>query len=147
MAQLGEALRNSINDLGIKVNMNLAAVTFFDGAIPADPADVVTGQLLNKFTVNDGGTGFTWDASVAGVISRAAAETVSGTCTTGGSPTFFRIHIVSEAAETASAVFHRIQGTCGQSGTDAILDSTFFPMVLSTVYPLGNLPITLPVGS
>lgn len=147
MAQTGAALANAINDAGIKVLMNLAAVTFFDGAVPADSADLATGNILAKFTVNNTGTGFTWDASVNRVISRAAAEVLSGSCLIGGSPTFFRIHLAVEAAETASAVFYRHQGTCGTSNADCILDSTFFPMVLSTVYPIGNLPITLPVGS
>ena len=32
MAKFSEALRNSINDLGIKVDMNLFAVTFYGPA-------------------------------------------------------------------------------------------------------------------
>lgn len=163
MAKFSEALRNSINDLGIKVDMNLFAVTFYGPAtdisvvVPTLPSDVaIAGNTIRlaTFTVNDTGTGLTWDASVGGTISRAAAETASGTCIAAGYPRFFRIHLVSDtygnAADTSK---YRIQGTLGKTlidpstglYNDGILDTTFYPMVLSTVYPLGNIPLTLPL--
>lgn len=163
MAKFSEALRDNINNLGIKTDLTLFAVTFYGPAtdisvvIPTLPTDVaIVGSIIRlaTFTVNDTGTGLTWDSSVGGTISRAAAETASGTCVAAGYPRFFRIHLVTDtygnAADTSK---FRIQGTLGKTLIDAstglyndgILDTTFYPMVLSTVYPLGNIPLTLPL--
>jgi hypothetical protein len=152
-----EALRNSINNLGIKVNLTLFGVSFYGPAtnivttIPTLPTDLAVANsniLLATFTVNDTGVGLTWDSSSAGSIARAAAETASGTCVAAGYPRFARIHLITDTAGNAlDTAKLRIQGTCGTSGTDFILDTTFYPMVLTTVYPLGNIVNTLGLGS
>jgi hypothetical protein len=152
-----EALRNSINNLGLKVNMTLFGVSFYGPitnittTIPTLPTDLAVANsniLLATFTVNNAGTGMTWDSSSAGSIARAAAETVSGTCLAAGYPRFARIHLITDTSGNAlDTTKFRIQGTCGTTGTDFILDSTFYPMVLSTVYPLGNIVNTLGLGS
>jgi len=153
-----EALRNSINDLGLKVNMTLFGVSFYGPAtniitiIPTLPTDLAVANsniLLATFTVNNSGTGMTWDSSSQGSIARAAAESVSGTCVAAGYPRFFRIHLITDTAGNALDTSKlRMQGTLGTTNAyDGILDTTFYPMVLSTVYPLGNIVDTFPLGS
>ncbi len=55
--------------------------------------------------------------------------------------------ITDTAGNALDTTKKRWQGTCGTTGTDCILDSTFYPMVLSTVYPLGNIVDTFGLGS
>ena len=143
MAKLSESLRNYFLDTGsIKTALTDFAVSFFDGAIPTLPSDAVTGTLLITFTVNDDGvTGGTWGTAVVGNLARTASEVMSGTCLTGGSPTFYRVHLLAESPSSANTVFFRQQGTLGVANADGILDTTFFPMILGTVYPLGNVVI------
>ena len=139
MALLTDSLADGINNNGIKVLLDGFAVAFFDGAVPAKASDAVTGNTLAIFTVNnDGVTGGTWDTSANRILARLPSEAMSGTCLVGGSPTFYRTYVLGESPTTLSSVFHRVQGTCGTVNSDAILDTTFFPMVLTTVYPLGN---------
>lgn len=150
MSKLSESLRNHILDTGdIQGGLDLFAVSFFDGAIPVLPSDAVTGAKLITFTVNnDGVTGATWSATaIAGILSRTSSEAMSGTCLVGGSPTFFRVHLLAESPSSANTTYHRIQGTLGVANTDGILDSTFFPMILGTVYPLGNVVIPTYAGN
>ena len=144
MAKFSESLRNAILDTdSAKALMTDFAVSFFNGAIPALPSDVVTGDLLITFTVDDDGvTGGTWGTSTLGNLLRTVSENLQGTCLVGGSPTFYRIHKVGEVANSANTTYYRIQGKCGVSNADCILDATFFPMILGTVYPFGNVVIS-----
>ena len=145
--KLSNSLKDNINNNSIGTNLTLFAVSLFNGTVPTLPSDVVTGSLLCKFTVNgDGVTGGTWGTSSAGVIARAVAEAMIGTCIVAGSPTFYRIHKLSESPSTANTTYLRIQGTCGIASADAILDSTFFPMTLAQDYPLGNVVFVCPTG-
>jgi hypothetical protein len=149
MAKLSESLRNYYLGTGsIKTALTAFAVSFFDGAIPTIPSDAVTGTKLITFTVgNDGVTGATWGTPVGGILSRTPTEAMSGTCLVGGSPTFYRIHLLAESPSSANTTFFREQGTLGVANTDGILDSSFFPMILGTVYPLGNVVTSTSVGS
>lgn len=148
MAKFSESLRNKLLDTdSVKTLMTGFAVTFFNGAIPTLPSDAVTGDTLITFTVdNDGVTGGTWGSATLGNLLRTVSENLQGTCLVGSSPTFYRIHIVGESAASANTTYYRIQGTCGIARADCILDSTFFPMVLGTVYPLGNVVISSYTG-
>lgn len=149
MSKFSESLRNHILSTGdLQGGLTSFAVSFFNGAVPTLPSDAVTGSTLITFTVdNDGVTGATWADSVAGLLSRTSSEAMSGSCILGGSPTFFRIHNILESATSVNTAYKRIQGTLGIANTDGILDNTFFPMVLGTVYPLGNIVISTFVGS
>jgi len=149
MAKLSESLRNYVLDTGsLKTALTGFAVTFFNGTVPILASDAVIGSTLAVFTVNnDGITGATWGTATTGLLARTPTEAMSATCLIGGSPTFYRIHKLSESATTANTTFYRMQGTLGVANADGILDSTFFPMVLGTVYPLGNVVVPSYVGS
>lgn len=144
------AYRDAANNASTKVLLNNFAVSFYGPAtditttIPTLATDLAVANsniLLATFTVNNNGTGITWDDSSLGSIARAAAESVSGTCLAAGYPRFFRVHLVTDTAgNAADTTKYRWQGTLGTTSEyDGILDSTFYPMVLSTVYPLGNI--------
>lgn len=147
MAKISESLRNHILDTSVATGLAAFAVSFFDGAIPVLPSDAATGTKLITFTVNnDGVTGATWGTSAVGILSRTPTEAMSGTCLTGGSPTFYRVHLLAESPSSANTTFYRVQGTLGVANTDGILDTTFYPMILGTVYPLGNVVIPSYIG-
>lgn len=148
MAKYSESLRNKILDTSsVKTLLTGFAVTFFNGTVPSLPSDAVTGDTLITFTVdNDGVTGGTWGSATLGNLLRTASENLLGTCLVGSSPTFYRIHLIGESPSSANTTYYRIQGTCGIAKTDCILDSTFFPMVLGTNYPLGNVVIPIYLG-
>lgn len=147
MAKLSESLRNHILNTSVATGLTAFAVSFFDGAIPVLPSDGVTGTKLVTFTVNnDGVTGATWGTSAVGILSRTPTEAMSGTCLVGGSPTFYRVHLLAESPSSANTTFYRVQGTLGVANTDGILDTTFYPMILGTVYPLGNVVIPSYIG-
>ena len=95
------------------------------------------------FTVNnDGVTGMTFDTPALKVMNRAAAESVTGSCLKSATPTHFRIHKVGENPRTADT-FLRIQGSCGPNLlSDMVVVN---PLVISTTYPLGTLPFTIPL--
>jgi len=137
---LSDSLKNVAADAAIKTNLNLFAVSYFNGPVPVSPSDIVTGTLLAKFTVNnDGVTGGTFSSSVGGICQRNIAESMSATCLANGSPTFYRVHRLADSATSANTGLYRSQGTCGVVGAESVLDSSFFPMVLGQVYPLQNV--------
>jgi len=148
MAKISESLRNHLLNNAVASGLTPFAVTFFNGAVPSLPSDAVTGATLVMFTVNnDGITGATWGTAVAGILSRTPSEAMSGTCLIGGSPTFYRVHNITESPSAANTTFYRTQGTLGAANTDGILDTSFFPMILGTVYNLGNVVIPSYMGS
>lgn len=152
------AYRNAANDASVAL-LEPFAVSFYGPTtditttIPTLATDLAVANsniLLCTFTVgNDGVTGMTWDASALGSVARAAAESVSGTCVAAGYPRFFRVHLLADTnGNAADTTKKRWQGTLGTTSTyDGILDTTFYPMVLSTVYPLGNIVDTFDAGN
>ena len=119
------------------------AITLFDGTEPALASDAITGDTIIMFTVNnDGTTGMTFSAAASKVMNRTSSESSSGTCLKSATPTHFRIHLVTENPRTADT-FRRVQGTCGPNALyDMIVVN---PLVISTTYPLGTLPVTIPL--
>jgi hypothetical protein len=147
MSKFSDSLNTKLAET-IKTNLDGFAVTFFNGAIPINASDAVTGQPLITFTVNnDGVTGGTWTTPTTPLLVRNAGEVMRGTCILGDSPTFFRLHKLGEAAGTANTSFYRIQGKLGQAQASGILDSTFFPMTLGTEYPLGTIVLPPVLGA
>ena len=152
-----EKYRNDANDasvallepFGVSFYGPITNITTTIPTLPTDLAVANSNILLATFTVNNAGTGMTWDASSAGTVARAAAESVSGTCLAAGYPRFFRIHLTTDTNGNAlDTTKRRWQGTLGTTNAyNGILDTTFYPMVLSTVYPLGNIVDTFNLGS
>ena len=112
------------------------SIAFYSGTVPATASEAIAGGcvLLLNFT------GITWQAASAGVITRTTGAIVTAGLAT-GTTTFFRIYEpVVDTNPGAATTNFRIQGTCGNVGSDAILDTT--SIILATTYPLGNIFLT-----
>ncbi len=107
--------------------MALGFVRVFAGSAPASADAAETGTLLCIVSVNDTGTGVTFDdpviVSSVAVISKAAAEIWSGTNVAGGVATYYRLVGAADDG-TLSTSQPRTQGTVGLGGTDMVLGNT-----------------------
>lgn len=125
-----------------KTIFNLGFLKLYAGTPPASADDTLSGTtLLATISNNSTGTGVTFDAAVAGAISKAAAETWSGTAGASGTASFYRLVAAADTG-AASTTEPRVQGLCAVSGAD--LDLSTATIVSGTGYPIDNYTITLP---
>lgn len=139
------------NGTGLKEQFDSGFLYLFVGAIPAtadEALDMVNVHTqVAKFTESDDGvTGLTFDAPVAGLLSKAAAESWQATVAFDGFddaeaslvPTFFRFCAGADTGRGAadSSIGYRVQGTIGSlsSGADLVMGET-------TVEPADLLPV------
>lgn len=125
--KLSTGLRNKMLDGGsgggIKGALNLCKVNIYTGAQPTSPDVVATGTLLGTVTVSGGGTGLTFDAAAAGVISKAAAETWKFTGLADGVAGWFRMWAAGDTPANASTTAARIDGAIANSGGDMTISN------------------------
>lgn len=122
--KLSTGLRNTLLGSGnLKTTMALGFVKIYAGTVPATADDSIgSATLLCTISVNSTGTGITFDAPSAAVISKAAAEVWSGVNAASGTATFFR-HVAVGDTGALSTTEARVQGTVGTSGADLNLSS------------------------
>jgi hypothetical protein len=105
----------------------------YTGAQPSDADQAESGILLLEITLS-GGTfvpdtgagstnGLTWDNAVAGVLSKAAAETWEGDGVAAGVAGYARFYADDEG-EGASTTARRLDLSVGTVGTEVIMNST-----------------------
>jgi len=120
--RLSTGLRNKILDGGAaggyKASLNLGFIAIMSGSQPTSPDNAATGVLLGTVSVNGAGTGLTFDASVAGVLSKAAAETWRFTGLADGVAGWFRFYAPGDTITNISTTAARLDGTIGSSGAD-----------------------------
>jgi hypothetical protein len=110
---------------GLAELFDLGFVKLYSGAVPAT-ADASIGAAVEQVVVGapGPGTGVTFDTpAVAGVLSKAAAETWEGTVGAGGLVTFYRLVQPGDTG-VLSTTEVRIQGTIGMGGSDMNLGDT-----------------------
>jgi hypothetical protein len=95
----------------------------YAGSQPADADAAASGTLLGTVTVNGAGTGLTFDAAVAGVLSKAAAESWRFTGLADGIAGWFRMWAAGTNPANASTTEARIDGSVGSSGADMNLSN------------------------
>lgn len=118
-----------------KTIFNLGFIRIFSGAIPATADAAETGTLLCIISNNSTGTGLTFDYAVGGVLSKAAAETWSGTNSAGGVATHFRL-VPATNTTGLSATEARLQGRIGTGGdVEYIVGDTTFVNGATTTLP------------
>lgn len=120
-------------------------IRFFSGPIPATADEAVNAASVALLTVDNGGTGVTWqNTSTNGVLTKTAAETWSGTIGTTGTASFFRLTVGTDAgAAVAAAGNYRVQGIVGTDITaDLLVATTNF--VAAAVITLSNAQLALP---
>jgi hypothetical protein len=144
--RLSTGLRGKILDGGGSGGYKLAFascfINIYTGSQPASPDNPATGTLLGTVSVNGSGTGMTFDASVAGVLSKAAAETWRFTGLTDGVAGWFRLWQTGDTVTNSSTTAARLDGTCGTSGAE--LNLTNLNITNGQVNTCDSLTITQP---
>lgn len=122
--KLSTGLRGKLMDTGsLKTIFAGGLIKLYSGVAPADADAAVTGTLLCTISNNATGTGIDFDTTaVAGVISKAPAETWSGSNVATGTATYFR-HVAAGDDGTLSTTQARIQGNISTVGADLNLSS------------------------
>lgn len=123
--KLSTGLRDKLMDTGsLKTIFAAGLIKIYSGAAPADADAAVTGTLLCTISLTGTGTGINFDTSaVSGILSKAPAETWSGTNAATGVAAYYR-HVAAGDTGALSTTQARIQGTVATVGADLNLSST-----------------------
>lgn len=124
-------IQGILNASGIKEQLADGVIRVYTGAQPANADAAVAGTLLIQYTLSSGawtaGTatnGLEFDAPVAGVLSKAAAETWSGVGVATGTAGWFRFVGNATDAGGSSTTLPRIDGSVGAGSGDLALSNT-----------------------
>lgn len=125
-------LRNKVLDTSpLRTVLNLGFIKIYSGPVPATADAALTGSntLLCTLSVNNTGTGLTFDtAASSGIIAKNPSEVWSGTNGAGGTyvgtqtATFYR-HVTASDDGTLSTTQPRLQGEIGLAGKELNLTS------------------------
>jgi len=144
--RLSTGMRNKLNDGGVsggyKGALNLGFIAIMTGSQPASADNPATGTLLGTVTVNDGGTGLTFDASVAGVLPKAVAETWRFHGLAQGVAGWFRFYAPGDTITNTSTTAARLDGSVGTSGAE--LNLTNLQIEVAQVNTADAFTITQP---
>ncbi len=117
MSILSNALRTAIlGTQGVSELLTGGVIHVFSGPIPAtaDEALDVGGAHTLLITVDNSGSGVSFDTPVNGVLPKLPSETWGGTFAASGAPTFYRWCAASDAGTAAGgASTYRVQGSAG----------------------------------
>ncbi len=152
MLKLTTATANKLlNATPLKTQLTLGKLYIYAGTVPATADEalnmVTTHTELVIVTNNATATGLTLDDATAGVLTKAAAETWSGTpafsgfnTVSPGTPTFYRFCAAGDdgRAVANATTGYRVQGTVGgpSSGADLVLAAT--TITSGTLQPIGS---------
>lgn len=129
---------------GLKAAMAGGFVAILAGSQPTDPDNGTGGQTLLGTVTNldDGVTGIQFDSAVAGVSSKAAAQTWRFHGLANGVAGWFRIYQVGDTYTGSSSTFARLDGSLGTSGADINITNT--TIVTAAVTTIDAFTVTLP---
>jgi hypothetical protein len=147
--RLSDNARNKLLDGGasggIKNTFNLGFIAIMSGSQPASANTGASGTLLGTVTVNgDGTTGVGFDAAVAGVISKAAAQTWKFTGLAEGIAGWFRLYAPGDTISATDSTKPRVDGAIGTSGADLNLSNV--SIAIGQVNTVDAFTITMPAA-
>lgn len=120
-------------------------IDIYTGTQPASPDTGATGTKLVRLYANGTSTGLNFDAPVANVLTKAAAETTwSGTVLADGTAGYFRICENTDAGTATSTTAVRIDGSIATSGADMNLGNVL--LSLGSTFSITTGTITLPLS-
>ncbi len=141
--KLSTGLRSYLLDTGpLDAALNGGKIRILSGSPPADADAAETGTLIVE--ISNGGAGINFEAAaVAGVISKLASETWSGTNAATLTATYYR-HVAPGDTGVLSTTQRRIQGTVGTVGADMNLSSV--ALVSGAPQTIDFYSVTLPAA-
>lgn len=131
---MANSLLNGGASNGLKAGLAAGFIAIYQGTQPAD-ADTGAGATLLLGTVtnlDDGVTGIQFDNAVAGVSSKAAAQTWRFHGLAAGVAGWFRIYEAAGNPANTSATEKRIDGAIGTSGGDINITNTTIAIAAQT---------------
>ena len=119
-------------------------IAIYSGAQPADADSAATGTLLVTISESGGANGLTWDDALAGVLSKAAAETWQGTAVATNTAGWFRCYQTGDDPANAETVLARFDGSVSTSGAQLNMSST--SIVLDAIQTISAFTYTQPAA-
>lgn len=123
----------------IKDVFYLGFINFYTGTQPASANNVVAGTLLVTMYSDGASVGLSFDEAASAVLSKAAAETWSGTAGNTGTAGWFRLYAPGDAL-SSSTVDARIDGAISTSGAELNMAST--SIVASSVISINTFQLS-----
>lgn len=146
--KLSTGMRNHLLSGGsFKGALDGGLIMIYSGTPPSGADDANAGNtLLCTVSIGGAGTGINFEAAaVAGVLSKASAETWQGTNAATGTASFFRWAESGGSPASASTTEKRIQGTIGVAGADLNLSSV--SLASGAVQTVDFFNVTLPASA
>ena len=122
----------------------LSFINIYTGTQPSSADDAATGTLLATIYSDGAAVGLSFDAPVAGAISKAAAQTWSGTAVADGTAGWFRLYEATDTPASSSTTNSRIDGNIATSGANMNMSNTF--IANGAVQTISTFTITLPAA-
>jgi hypothetical protein len=128
MIKTSTGLRNAVlGTSSLATALSGGKIRIFSGAQPDTADHAETGTLLCEISVNDTGTGLSFESPAGGMMVKDAGETWSGTNLATGVATWYR-HVGSADSGALSTSEPRIQGRMDVVGADLNLSSVSLTM-------------------
>jgi hypothetical protein len=118
----------------------------WSGAQPSSPDAPMTGTKLLTLFSDGSTTGLNFDDAVAGVLSKAVAETWSGAGIDTGVAGCWRLRTAGDSSNDQSEINERIDGTVALSGGDMTM-SPSLNIVVTAIQTLSTFTVTVPIGA
>jgi len=122
----------------------LSFINIYTGSQPSSSDDAATGTLLATIYSDGAAVGISFDAPVAGVVSKAVAQTWSGTSVAEGTAGYFRLYEAADNPALLSTTNSRIDGNVATSGANMNMSNTF--VANGAVQTVSTFAITMPAS-
>ncbi len=122
----------------------LSFINIYTGSQPSTADAAATGTLLATIYSDGAAVGVSFDAPVAGVVSKAVAQTWSGTAIAEGTAGYFRLYEAAGTPGVLSTTEARVDGNIATSGANMNMSNTF--IASGAVQTISTFAITMPAG-
>ena len=129
---------------GVKAILRGCKIAIYSGTQPADADSVATGTKLVTISESGGVNGLTWGEALAGVLSKAVAETWQGTAVATNTAGWFRCYQSGDDPDAAETVLARFDGSVSTSGAQLNMSST--SIVIDAVQTISAFTFTQPAS-
>jgi len=141
--RLSTGLRQALlGSADFKTEFTASFINIYSGSQPTSSDDPASGTLLATIYSDGAAVGINFDAPVAGVISKAVAETWSGTAGATGTAGYYRLFEATDDPSLASTTGSRMDGAIATSGGELNMSST--AIVIAAVQTITSFDVTLP---
>lgn len=141
--RLSTGLRQALlGTADFRTEFTASFLNIYSGSQPASPNDPASGTLLATIYSDGASIGISFDAPVAGVISKAVAQTWSGTAGASGTAGYFRLFEASGDPSLSSTTESRMDGAIATSGGELNMSST--AITAAAVQTVTSFDVTLP---